>query len=228
MNKSGFKLLFYKSLKKLTNVDLFALANIFLFLWMCYAAYFDRFIHYRGKEYLWEFFVYAVMILILILIAWKGMRHFYLPSWLLIFAQLGILLHFAGGLAVFHESRLYDKIIYGIRYDKYVHVVNAALAGAFVNLLYVEKKLQKGWLKDFKVIFVVLGLGTLVEIVEYLVTLTVTVNGVGGYDNNMQDLISNLIGVGLLLLTQRIWGWCSTTTQLTLGLKKGESGRWFG
>jgi hypothetical protein len=52
----------------------------------------------------------------------------------------------------------------------------------------------------------VLGLGTLVEIVEYLVTLTVSVNGVGGYDNNMQDLISNLIGVSLLVVTMKIMG----------------------
>jgi hypothetical protein len=206
MNKSGSKLFFLNSFKKLTNVDVFALTNLFLFFWMCYAAYFDRFIHYRGKEYLWEFFVYGITIIVIILGAWRGLRQFCFPNWLLFFAQLGIMMHFAGGLAVFHESRLYDKIIFGIRYDKYVHVVNAALAGAFVNFFYVAKNLQAGWLKDFKIIFVVLGLGTLVEIVEYLVTLTVSVNGVGGYDNNMQDLISNLIGVSLLVVTMKIMG----------------------
>ncbi len=206
-------------------MDLFAVTNILLFLWMCYAAYFDRFIHYRGKEYVWEFFVYGLAILLAILAAWKHFRHFVFPSWLLVFAQLGIMIHFAGGLAVFHESRLYDKIIFGIRYDKYVHVVNAALAGAVVNFLYIEKTLQRDWVKDVKVILVVLGLGTLVEIIEYLVTLTVTTNGVGGYDNNMQDLISNLIGAGLLVLTLKIMGKCRKTAQIKLEFKKGESSR---
>ena len=41
----------------------------------------------------------------------------------------------------------------------------------------------------------------LYEIVEYGVVLTVPNNGVGGYDNNMQDLIANFCGsISFLLL----------------------------
>ena len=50
------------------------------------------------------------------------------------------------------------------------------------------------------VLLVVLGLGAVVEIVEYLVMLTVPNAGVGGYDNNMQDLIGNLLGGTLFVV----------------------------
>jgi hypothetical protein len=50
------------------------------------------------------------------------------------------------------------------------------------------------------VLLVVLGLGAVIEIVEYVVVLTVPRNGVGGYDNNMQDLIANLCGAGAFLM----------------------------
>jgi len=43
-------------------------------------------------------------------------------------------------------------------------------------------------------VLTVLGLGTMVEIVEFIVTLTVKNNGVGAYNNNMLDLVSNFFG----------------------------------
>ena len=185
-------------------MDLFALVNTLFFLWMCYAAYFDRFIHYRGQEYIWEFFVYAILILAVILTSWAKTRHHPVPAWLLISVQMGIIMHFAGGLAIFHEKRLYDKIIFSIRYDKYVHVVNASLGAFLLYKLYFEKHYLRGWIRDLQLIIMTLGIGTLVEIIEYLVTLTVTTNGVGGYDNNMQDLISNFMGAMISISAIRI------------------------
>ena len=196
---------------KITGVDLFALINTLLFLWMCYAAYFDRFIHYRGQAYIWEFFFYAILILAVILTAWTRTRHNPVPAWLLLSVQAGILMHFAGGLAILHEKRLYDKIIFSIRYDKYVHVVNASLGAFLLYKIYFEKLALKGWLRDLQLMMMTLGIGALVEIIEYLVTLTVTTNGVGGYDNNMQDLISNFTGVIITISAIRI-----------LSFKKGE------
>ena len=188
---------------KITNVDLFALLNTLFFLWLCYAAYFDRFIHYRGREYIWEFLVYAALVMAVILVSWKVTRLFPTPNWLIFLIQIGIVMHFSGGLAIFHESRLYDKIIFGIRYDKYVHVVNGFMGGLLLHELYYKKLNLRGWIKDLQLITMILGIGTMVEIVEYLVTLTATTNGVGGYDNNMQDLISNFIGTSLSILTIR-------------------------
>ncbi len=193
-----------KSLDKISGMDIFAGVNTLFFLYMCYAAYYDRFIHYRGHRYLWEFFVYAAVILVLILLAWKKTRHIRMPSWILVLIQVGIVIHFLGGLAIWHESRLYDKIILGVRYDKYVHLFNAFIGTTILNHLYFKSLGLKNTAKDFHLILVVLGLGAMIEMVEYLVTLTAITNGVGGYDNNMMDMISNLTGSILAVLTTRI------------------------
>ena len=59
------------------------------------------------------------------------------------------------------------------------------------------QKNQMGFINLFFVFLIVLGLGAIVEIFEYGVTKTVPHNGVGDYDNNMQDLLGNCAG-GLL------------------------------
>ncbi len=189
---------------QIKSIDFFAVLNITLFLLMCYSAYFDRFVEYRGHEYIFEFMVYATVILILIFFAWKTARRFHVPGWLLALAQIGICIHFAGGLAVFGDKRLYDHIIFGVRYDKYVHLFNAVVACLFVQRLILQSNLTQGWLCDLVVVLTVLGLGAFVEIIEYIVLCTVKVNGVGNYDNNMQDLIANFTGVILCVCFARI------------------------
>lgn len=192
-----------KQLFSINPIDIFALVNIGLFFFMCYFVYFDRFVRYRGVPYLGEFFIYAVVVFALILLAWKICRRYHLPGWLLAMAQLGIFMHFAGGLTFFGDKRLYDLIIVGVRYDKYVHLLNAAIAGLFVQRFSWEYTWDRVWFGDLVTVLLVLGLGACVEIIEYLVMLTVTINGVGNYDNNMQDLIANLIGVTCCVLLVR-------------------------
>jgi hypothetical protein len=53
------------------------------------------------------------------------------------------------------------------------------------------------------VLLVVLGLGAVVEIVEYFVVLTVAHQGVGDYHNNLQDLVANLVGASTHLLVRQ-------------------------
>ncbi len=197
---TGAGLVKVTGMDELKPIDMFAWVNIGLFVFMCYFAYFDRFVRYRGHEYIWEFFVYAVVILVLILFAWHMARRFTVPGWLLAMTQLGILMHFAGGLAFSGDRRLYDSWIMGIRYDKYVHMFNAAVAALFVQLIPFERVLRRAWLRNLVTILLVMGMGAFVEIVEYMVMLTVETNGVGSYDNNMQDLLANLAGVSLCLL----------------------------
>jgi putative membrane protein len=48
-----------------------------------------------------------------------------------------------------------------------------------------------------------LGVGAVNEIVEYIATLVVPETGVGGYDNTLLDLISDLIGALIALLVIR-------------------------
>ncbi len=175
-------------------LDFFMLLNVGLFIFMCIFAYYDRFIAYRGSANILEFFVYAVLILLTILIVWFPLRKYSISPWILTFIQIGILMHFFGGLALLGESRLYNHHFFSIRYDKYVHFINSFVAAMVVRQLFLKLGLQLKKMENLVILLCVLGGGAIIEIVEYLVTRTIPDHGVGGYDNNMQDLIANFAG----------------------------------
>jgi hypothetical protein len=52
------------------------------------------------------------------------------------------------------------------------------------------------------IFLIALGLGSIIEICEYVVTLTIPQNGVGGYDDNLRDLAANATGGMVFLLTR--------------------------
>lgn len=179
--------------RSLLATDYFVVLNMFLFMLMCWAVYYDRLVAYRGVGNLHEFFLYACAIISTIFVIWWYLRRLPFPTWLLFIIQIGILMHFAGAFFPIEGGRMYDAIILGLRYDKYVHAFNAFAGAALVRHLF-KKTDSRSPLMATVVVMVVLGAGAVVEIVEYLVSLTVKHNGVGSYDNNMQDLIANLFG----------------------------------
>ena len=183
------------------KIDLFVGTNVLLFLGLCVFRYYARFVEYRGAEHIEEFFVYAGAILAAIFVLWRVFRRYSFDTTILVLMQIGILMHFSGAFVLTEEGRLYDAHLAGIRYDKYVHFVNAFAGALLVSHLFRFQGIPLTRINQVLLLFVVLGLGGLVEIVEYIVVLTVPQNGVGGYDNNMQDLIANFFGcVAFLLL----------------------------
>jgi len=181
------------------NVDLFVLINICLFVLLCVFRYYARFLHYRGAANISEFFVYAVGIITLIIFLWMYFRRYTFETSMLVLLEIGILMHFSGAFVQINGHRLYDAHILWVRYDKYVHLVNSFVISIFVRKMFVMQKNKMGFINLIFIFLIVLGLGAIVEIVEYGVTKTVPHNGVGDYDNNMQDLIGNCAG-GLLYL----------------------------
>jgi hypothetical protein len=186
-------------------LDTFVFFNLALFLLMAGTVYYDRFIEYRGTGNLLEFYIYAIFIIGLILVGWRSFRQIEMPRMLLVFIELGILMHFAGGLVFIDGQRLYDHFALGIRYDKYVHFTNALLAAAATDTIFARKHLRLSRLRPLVILLVVLGMGAVIEIMEYLVTITVPHNGVGDYDNNMQDLIGNLTGGFTYIVWRNLW-----------------------
>lgn len=176
------------------NVDMFVLTNICFFMTLCIFRYYARFLHYRGAGNIAEFFVYAVGIIALIIILWMYFRRFTFDTSMLVLLEIGIMMHFAGAFVQINGHRLYDEHILWIRYDKYVHFVNSFVISILVRRLFVLQRNNMDMINRIFILLVVLGLGAIVEIAEYGVTLTVPHNGVGDYDNNMQDLIGNLAG----------------------------------
>lgn len=182
------------------KIDFFAMINIGLFLIMCVFRYYARFIHYRGIEHIEEFFVYAVVIISSIVFLWWIFRHYAFDAMILVLLQIGIVMHFSGAFVQIDGARLYDALVLGVRYDKYVHFVNAFSATLLVGRLFQIQGITLTRVNSVLLMLVVLGLGAVIEIVEYLVVLSVPHNGVGGYDNNMQDLIANFCGALSFLL----------------------------
>ncbi len=176
------------------KIDFFAMVNLGLFLIMCVFRYYARFIHYRGIEHIEEFFVYAVVIICSIVLLWWIFRHYAFDTMILVLLQIGIVMHFSGAFVQIDGARLYDALVLGVRYDKYVHFVNAFSATLLASRLFQIQGIMLTRVNSVLLMLVVLGLGAVIEIVEYLVVLTVPNNGVGGYDNNMQDLIANFCG----------------------------------
>ncbi len=189
---------------KLKNIDLFLLVNLVLFVFMCVFAYYDRFVFYRGSENILEFLVYAILILIVIFVVWYHLRKYAFSTWMFVLLQIAILMHFSGGLGSIGESRLYNHYFFSLRYDKYVHFVNSFLAALVIRHLFLKFGLQLKKIEGLVIILCVLGFGALFEIVEYLVTIMVPRNGVGGYNNNMQDLMANLTGGLFYLLFSKL------------------------
>jgi len=123
-----------------------------------------------------------------------------LSTSLLLWLQLGILAHFSGAFVEIDGGRLYDCTFFGLRFDKYVHFTNAFVGSMLVAAIFKSRGIRFGALTSVITILTVLGLGAVVEIIEYGVVQTVEHTGVGGYDNNMQDLIANLMGSLMCLM----------------------------
>ncbi len=182
------------------RIDAFALLNLLLFLLLTTFRYQDRFIRYFGSARVHEFFAYAIALMLGIFWLWSTFRSIRINIGVLAGLELGILMHFFGAFIQFDDGRLYDQFLFGLRYDKYVHFVNAVAVTCLVNQILKFKLNFHVPLFPLQALIlglIVLGLGALVEIGEYVVVLTVPGNGVGDYDNNMQDLISNLVGTCL-------------------------------
>ncbi len=201
------------------KIDLFVAINCALFLLLCGLRYFARFIPYAGSEHIDEFFVYAVVIICCILTLWRVFKHYAFDATVLILLQLGIVMHFCGAFILIDGGRLYDALVLGIHYDKYVHFINSFSAALLFSYLFQIQRIPLTRVNSVFLMLVVLGLGAAVEIVEYVVALTVPNNGVGGYDNNMQDLMADLLGSLSFLI------WRSSTERIKAKRNARPEGR---
>lgn len=178
----------------LRKIDIFAGVNAALFLILCVFRYHSRFEALRGAGHVEEFFVYATVILGGIVFLWRAFRHHPFDWSVLALLQVGILMHFSGAFVSIEAGRLYDAHLLGIRYDKYVHLVNAFGIAFLMGRLFRIQGIAFTRLHAILLLLAVLGLGAIIEMVEYGVVLTFETNGVGDYDNNMQDLLANFCG----------------------------------
>lgn len=185
------------------NADIFALGNLVLFIVSVSGAVVATLAGYRPVGSIPEFLIYGCSILAVIGLCWFFLRQRPCGVALLLLVEIGLLAHFAGAFVPVGGRRLYEIAILGIRFDHYVHIFNAFAAGALIDhFLGAPAAIIPA--RRLLVACLVLGAGSVVEMIEYLAFLTVPDAGVGGYDNNMQDLFANLIGaLAYLVVTGR-------------------------
>ena len=181
--------------------DRFILVN--LLLWSAVILF-----GYRWRHL--EFYIYPLLVALVALAligAWALVRRFDLPGWLLLLVQVGILLHLAGGSLFLGGQRLYDHTLFGglalpgwlsqiFRYDKLVHFywTAAAVPGLRYLLPQVGLEYRARAIDMVLIILIIMGFCAALEVCEYVGTKIATLPEVGGYDNNLQDLLANLLG----------------------------------
>lgn len=118
-------------------------------------------------------------------------------------------MHLAGGGVEVGDGRLYDVMLVRLtthlpilRYDQLVHIVGFGASTLVMFCLMptpMRSKLRSSIGLNIVVVMAGLGVGAFNEIVEFLVSLALPENGVGGYENTALDLCADLIGAILAL-----------------------------
>ena len=188
---------------KLIRKDQLPILITMIVMLLVFSVYF-----FTKKNY--EFIIYIFVILfffVLILFTNNRVNYSNTSLWGL---TLWGTLHMAGGGIPVKGDVLYKLILIPItesifRYDQFVHIIGFGVATLIMFEL-LKPKLQpiKYWTAiSIVVVMAGLGVGAVNEIVEYIATLLVPETGVGGYDNTLLDLISDLIGALFTLIVIR-------------------------
>jgi uncharacterized membrane protein YjdF len=153
----------------------------------------------------WEFLAYVGLILFFLVLIISTNRKVNYPPIVLLGLTLWAAMHLAGGGIRIGDSILYKQMLITlsttypiIRYDQLVHFVGFGVATLF--MYYLIKPILTPDYHSRKVVFTIvilmagLGVGALNEIIEFMVTVFVPENGVGGYINTSLDLVADLVG----------------------------------
>lgn len=178
---------------------------------------------------------YIYVLLVLLQVAgmlglWAVLRRLQIPTWALLLLQVAIILHLAGGTIFINGVRLYDISLgaglalpawfsQALRYDKFVHGYYGALGVAGLGAIWPQLAGARAQgVHLLLVLLTLMGLSSIVEVAEYIGTKMVHLPEVGGYDNNLQDLLANLVGgLGAALWLERGRVWAARRAWLRCG-----------
>ena len=153
----------------------------------------------------YEFLIYVgVLVFFMWLIIHSAPKVDY-PTSLIWGLTIWSIIHMSGGGIVIGGVRLYDMILIPIlgepynifRYDQFAHIFGFAVATILMYSLLkpiLMEKLDKFKALSFVVVMAGMGAGALNEVIEFVASLLIATNGVGGYMNTSLDLVSNMIG----------------------------------
>ena len=151
-----------------------------------------------------EFLYYTILISLVIGVVTVIHQKLHLASFILVNLSVMGFLHLLGGNYYIDAYRLYDiYFVPGlIRYDNIVHTYGTFISTlALYSLLaaYIDPAIRKRYpIFAILLILMAIGMGTIVELVEFVAVLLFGVaDKVGDYFNNTLDLFFNTIGATL-------------------------------
>ncbi len=157
-----------------------------------------------GSPFTWIYIVITVVLAALVALIHRTVELPRRVLWGLVGAAIGNL---AGGILLVSGQPLYVLRLVGeLRYDKPYHFVATGIATwAAYEVLAPRLRgsvsdLVVGWIA----VLVGIGVGALVEIVEYTGSVVIENANIGDYANNMLDLVANLAGAVLAVLLIRV------------------------
>ena len=177
---------------------------------------------YFARDLNLEFVIYVAVIVAIFGGVFATLKHTQFPVWMLWLLSVWGLMHVAGGAVETRDGVLFAYKIYpfldlgGDFYIlKYDQVVHAYLYGLVAIMSYHALRVPLGikghtFLVALAATMISLGISGLNEIMEFLIAVTVERNGVGGYENAMIDLIFNLGGAVLAVVSYLMCEKCMT------------------
>ena len=161
----------------------------------------------------YEFIAYALSIFVVIAFLYSTLHVTKFPTYLLAGVTIWGILHMMGGSVQTVDGVLYAYKVYPffdgggdfyvLKMDQLIHAYLYGVVGLmFYHLLrnMVGMRSHQGFVAAVA-IFAAAGFSILNEIVEFWAAVNIPDNGVGGYENTVLDLIFNLSGAAIAVLT---------------------------
>lgn len=156
----------------------------------------------------YEFLIYAVVSLILVVLIHQGDKKFRFNPLLLWGFNLWLVCHILGGLWQVGDGVLYSLVLVDIvgepysilKYDQLIHTYCYFIVALLVWKVVATLGSQSSFVLLAGItILAAGGIGGLNEVVEFLATVLVPETNVGGYENTAIDLVANFVGACLAL-----------------------------
>lgn len=148
----------------------------------------------------YEFLYYTILMVGLIYLVIIINKRLHLALFILINQSLLGFLHLLGGSSHIKGIRLYDYLFFNqIRYDNFIHTYGTFITTITLYSLisnFIDEKTKKNFpLLALGLVLMSLGVGVLVELVEFFAVVVLSASEqVGDYFNNVLDLLFNTYG----------------------------------
>ena len=188
-----------------------------LALWVFTAGYLFWGGAYFVQDLNIEFVIYVGVIIAILGTVFSTVSQTHFPQWQLWLLSVWGLLHILGGAittvdGVLFAYRIYPFLDFGgdfyvLKYDQVVHMYLYGVVALMAYHLFTTKWVQaRGRLVTLAAVLTSLGISSLNEIMEFLISLNMK-NGVGGYENTMLDMIFNLSGAIIAMFLYKVSSW---------------------